>query len=153
MSNLLAKVEESIALVESGAAGNDQVAEALEFVSRLKQVARELDARLETATLAWIDANGPVRTGQDGPFYVAATKKQTKCRDQKAVLSALLEATGGDLDAVSEVLSSGCWKHGAAAKRLPPEVYADLFEVIETPEVKTVTRIDPKFLPAKGGAK
>ena len=145
MSNILAKVEESISLVESGLAANDEVAQALEFVGRLRQVARELDARLEAATLAWIEANGPVRTGRDGPYYVAGVKKSVKCRDQKAVLSALLDATGGDLDAVAEVLSSGCWKHGAASKRLAPEVYSGLFETVEQPEVKEVKRIDPQF--------
>ncbi len=67
------------------------------------------------------------------------------------MLSSLLDATGGDGDAVAEVFASGAWKHGAASKVLPPEVYSSLFEVIEQPEVKTVTRIDPKFLPAKKG--
>lgn len=151
--NVLAKCEDAIALVEAGLAGNDEVAAALEFVTRLKQVARELDARLEAATIAWIDEHGPVRTGRDGPFWAVKSKKTVKCPDQRAALLALLEATGGDVDALSEVLSSGAFKHGAAKTKLSPEVYASVFTTVEEPEVRQVTRIDPAMLPGKKEAK
>jgi hypothetical protein len=59
---------------------------------------------------------------EDGPttYYIGRDVKH-KCADVRKALEAIMEATGGDLDAVAGVLSTNAFKPAAAMKTLGAE--------------------------------
>jgi hypothetical protein len=142
----------SISTVESNpVATKEDVLTALNFTKRLRELAKELSDQAEAASIAWIQANGEIIDG-DIRFYVAVNKTH-KCKDVKATLAALLEKSGGDLDSVTECMSTNAWKPGETKKRLGDD--ADkFFETIEAADLKTgigakrLQKVDQKFIKA-----
>lgn len=126
--------------------------EKLAFMAgQIKALQQSMDARL----MEWIEANGAITIGTR-KIYVG-TKKDTKCKDLKPALVALLEASGGDWEAFAECLSSNAIKYGAAKTVLGEDVWAQHFEVVTKTElkegeekpVKQLVDFDEKFLPKK----
>ncbi len=135
MSNqILQQVTDAIIVIENPLAHKDEVLLALNFIARLKEVTKTLAEQGEKAAIEWITANGEIVDGEIR-YYVAPNKTH-KCKDTKAVLGALLETCGGDLDAVVECLASGAWKAGETKKRLGDRA-TEFFETVETPDLKT----------------
>lgn len=124
----------AISNIENPLATRDEVLTALNIVARLKELAKELGEQAERAAIEWINVNGEIVDG-DMRFYVAPNKTH-KCKDTKGVLAALLEESGGDLDAVAECFASGAWKPGETKKRLGDRAN-QFFETVETPDLKT----------------
>src|SRR5690606_22726121 len=147
LSALIAHLERTL----TTAATPDQMLAAIDGVAGLKATLRRLDHLVEARAIAWIEAHGDLTCG-DIRYYVGQDKK-TKCRDPKATLQALLDATGGDLDAVVGHLSAGAFKHGACRATLPSERYEALFETTATPDLKTgkplrvLAKLDTRFAP------
>lgn len=143
--------------IESGEATEEELLWALDAMSCCRQRINEWNSRLEQAAVEWINATGrePTIRREDGTEvrYYAGARKTTKARDQAAVLTALLEATGGDLGRVAEHLASGAWKPGACGKTLPPERMDELFETKVAQELcegkprVRLNRIDTRFTP------
>lgn len=106
--------------------------------------------------VGWINTNGPIEFGTIR-YYVGPEKK-TKCRDQQATADAILTACGGDWERFASCLASGAFKHGAVRVLLDqagtPEKFGDLFEVVETQElkegkavtVKKLHKVDERFI-------
>jgi hypothetical protein len=128
----------------------DEVLDVLQRISVAKQAIKELEAMAEESAIQWIDQNGDIVVG-DVRYYVGKTKT-TKCVDVRATMDAALTATGGDVDAMTELLSSGAWKHGACRKVLSPDDYERLFITTEKPDLKTdepkrsLQRVDQRFV-------
>lgn len=141
MSNILETVNDSLEVLESGLASKEEVVNALSFVGRLKEITKELSARVDAGALAWVQANGPIENG-DKRWYVGKDKT-TKCRDVAGTVKAVLEATGGDVEAFTACLSTGAFKPAATIKVLG-KAGDDLFETIERPDLKLKT-IDRKL--------
>lgn len=132
--NIIEETQLAISTIETPIATRDEVLAALNIVARLKAMTRELSENFEKSAIEWIKANGEFSDGEIR-YYVAPNKTH-KCKDTKAVLGALLEACGGDLDAVSECFASGAWKPGETKKRLGDRA-SEFFETVETPDLKT----------------
>jgi hypothetical protein len=150
MSDLVKQCKANIDTVEAGEATPHQVLEAMEFVVTLAFVTNELKKRMEEAAIKWIQANGDLVDGEIR--YYVGPNKSTKCLDLPGTLRALLEVSGGDLDAVVEVLSSGAFKPGKAREVLG-ERADGLFETKETTDLKTgkatgprLQKSDPRFI-------
>jgi hypothetical protein len=89
----------------------DDVAHALMVVDGLMQRAREIRADLESRVLAWIKEPGEITVGDTRDY--AGVESDVKCRNKSLTLEKLLQATGGDLERVAELLSADPYKHGA----------------------------------------
>lgn len=106
---------------------------ALGYAKRLRELAKELTDQAEQAAIGYIKEHGEFAVGETR--YYVGVRKDTKCKDAKAVLAAVLEVTGGDLDAVNECLSSGAWKPGATKKVLG-DAAVQHFETVEVGELR-----------------
>lgn len=108
----------------------DEVAVRLDRLVALKQQVKELSELFEAALFAWLAENGELTVGQI--VWFIGNDKQTKCRNVKATLAALLELSGGDLDAVADCLGASAWKHGTIRRLLDErgcgEKFGELFE-------------------------
>jgi hypothetical protein len=129
----LARIE-AAALVLSPAAPAEALADVLGRLEQLKRRVREADALLKAQVLEWVTVNGPVTIGETR--YWAGHRKVTTCPDQAAAVTALLAATGGDLDAVAGCLAADALKPGACRAALPPGEFDRLFRVEERPELR-----------------
>lgn len=131
-----------------GTATADHVAAALDEVAALKSRVKEIESDVETAAAAFVTANGPVRMGNIE--WRMSQVKSIKCNDIKNAVGALLDATGGDLDKLTECISSNGIKHGAARTVLGEAVFASHFTTtikqdLEGKPLKELTRIDTTF--------
>ena len=90
----------------------DRVLEIRENFLAIEERLKEEKKNLDAALYEWIKKNGAIEYGTTR-FY-NGVEKTTKCRDVKACFKALFEASGGDIDAVADILASGAFKHGAA---------------------------------------
>lgn len=111
-----------------------QVRNAVAFVGEeARRLKRLLDDRLREImeeTGRDIVLNESVR------LYLGVPKEYVP-RDLAAVMSAVLDAAGGDMAGVTSCLASGCWKAGAVRSLLDdPDRFASLFETVEKPEVR-----------------
>lgn len=154
MKDIIPITTDAIELIEAGLADESQVKAAMAFMEQLNRGVRELKDRLETATIAYIEKNGEIHDG-DVRYYVGPNKS-TKCTDVRETVRVVLEATGGDVDAVCDCLSSGAFKPATTRKRLADagmqEAADRLFVTTETPDLKTgvvkksVQKFDPRFV-------
>lgn len=113
----------------------EQIAEAMDKLAFIKQFAKDASAMLESRMLEKIEA-----TGNDitiGPKrYYAGVEKQTKCRDNAKAFSALLDASGGDVEGLArDVFRSDCLKP-SAARQLLADRFDDYFETVAKPVLK-----------------
>lgn len=126
----------------------EKVLAAIELRAALKEAVRALDAAMEPKLVAWLEANGQLECGTKR--YYAGVRKDTKCVDQGATLTTLLETAS--VETIAECLASGAFKPGKCREVLPPEEYARLFETKETGElregkpVKRLQTVDERFL-------
>lgn len=127
--NLIDSTLDAIDTIESGIATQEQVLTALEFVKRLGEVQRELKERVNKAAISYIQAHGPIEDGTR-KFYVGPNKT-TKCKDLRGTVAAVLDAAGGDVDAMVDCLSTDAFKPGATKKLLKDRA-GEFFETKET---------------------
>ena len=120
-------------------------------IKALKAKIREFEQEVEEAAIEHIVLHGDIDIGDGKRLYVG-TERGYKCRDQRATLVAVLEATGGDEALMAEHLASGAWKPGACKKTLG-ERFGDLFEETVAQDLKTgsAKRIVKTYDPAFGG--
>jgi hypothetical protein len=107
---------------------------AMEFVAALKEATRLLSERVESKAIEWIGQNGEIEVGE--VRYYVAPNRTTKCKDLGRTLEAMLKATGGDFAETVRCLSTGAFKPGACRELLPEDEFVDLFETVETPDLK-----------------
>jgi hypothetical protein len=120
-------------------------------IKALQAKLKEFAAEVEGALIEHITAHGDIDMGDGKRLYVG-TERGYKCRDQRATLVAVLEATGGDEALMAEHLASGAWKPGACKKTLG-DTFGDHFEETVAQDLKTgsAKRIVKMHDPAFGG--
>lgn len=151
-ASLIDKVLASIAALDNDlVATRDDALTAMNFAARLRELTKELSAQVEAGVIAWIKRNGPIIDGTVKHYVGVA--KTTKCVSVRDTLEAVLEASGGDYDAVVACLASSAWKHGACAKLLPADRYGKLFVTDAADELKEgvakpekLQKIDERFI-------
>lgn len=97
-------------------------------------VAKEVKEKAAQKLAQWIEKNGEFTIGEIR-YYVGVTKDY-KPTSMRAAVDALLTATGGDLDAFIEALSSNAIKPGHARKVLG-EQFESVFVTTEKLDVLT----------------
>lgn len=127
-----------------------QVVDVMNAVDAYVRRAKEFKVQLEQAMIEWIKANGDIEIGT--VRYYVGTEKEAKCTDQRTALDLILEASGGDLDAVASVLASGAFKPGAARALLSPVQYEAVFLTTEKSKLKEgkpdrkLIRVDSQYV-------
>lgn len=122
---------------------HDDVCLAIQYRDALKEATRLLCERVDAAVMEWIRVHGDVTIGP--VRYYIGQSTTTKCRSVPDTLRAVLETTGGDVDAVAQLLSASAFKPGACKKTLPPEVYDAHFETRAVEDVKTGVPKPPRL--------
>lgn len=124
------------------------------MAGQIKSLRDELNKRM----IEWINKHGPITIGTR-TIYVGEDKT-TKCKDVKAAMQALLEASDGDWDRVVQCLSANAIKHGAAKAVLEGD-WDTHFEVVkkakleegEEKPVKKIVDMDTQWIKKKGTPK
>lgn len=131
----------------------DQVAAVKDMVDRLGEVARDLARQFKDQCIARIEASGDVPLGDGRRLYVGP-EKTTKSINNARTLEALLTATGGDEQAIAQLLSSQPWKHGACRAVLGDK-WDECFVIEKKLDLKTgvakkdLLVFDPQFTKRK----
>lgn len=109
--------------------------------------ARDAKAQLESFMVGWMPAHCPeARIGDE--LFCVGKRKTEKDRNVGATIRAILEAVGGDEQALMDCLSVNAVKAGAAKKVLGDR-FDDFFETTYGDKLE-VKRINTKFI--KGAA-
>lgn len=148
----LAGLADSAFFMPTAEATPEQVLEMMDRMDAVMAHAKEIKDNLNAAVIEWIKANGDLVSGTKR-WYVGV-KKQTKCRDQKALVEAVLNATGGDVDKFCEMLGANAFKPGACRQLLTADEFASLFRIDEGDELRDgaapkLQMIDSAFMPSK----
>jgi hypothetical protein len=131
----------------------EQLAECIGKLKALKALVRELDRMFGEKMLERLDAHGPVEVGE--VRYYAGYETETLSGDPTEVLTALLEATGGDIGTVAGCLCSQPFNLKPCKSVLPEGVYYLLFTTVERKKAKEgkpqrkVLTANPKYMEAK----
>ena len=104
-------------------------------VERFKALGRQLHQQLEASLIQFIEANGDIEVGEKR-WYVGTDKSYKRKADIEDAVQALLEVTGGDLQAFCALLSSGALKP-AACRTVLGDRFTDLFETVVEKDLKT----------------
>jgi hypothetical protein len=138
---------ESAALVVNDDTPPEVCVEILSKLDGLKARIRDAEAVIKGRMVEYCLSTGRRIELGDGSYWYAGSESQTTCLDKAATLEALLEANGGDVRGLADVIASNGIKHGAAGKLLEPEVYHRLFKVEVKDKLKRVLlKADPKYL-------
>ena len=127
----------------------ERALEVWDRVEFAKITIRAISALLNEALVDWINANGDLQVDETRRLYVGTTKKVTS-NNQQALLEALLDATGGDVEALVKCMAASAFKHGAC-RTLLKEAWDTHFtsETVEDLKTgkpkKTVKLLDDKF--------
>lgn len=154
MSQSLIEIcQNNIDTVEAGIASKEEVLGAIDFVTKLGEVYRELKKRMDAAAIAYIQLNGDINIGTRR-FYVTAGDKKTKCLDARKVYDAVMELAGGNKQAVFDCLCSEPWKPAATMKLLGDDA-PKFFETTRKPKLNVdgepepvLNSVDSRFLGA-----
>lgn len=142
-TNIIDTTTTAIKTIEDEAATKEQILQAMEFVKRLQQVYWQLKDRMEAAAMHYIEKHGNIEDG-DRRVYIAPNKT-TKCKSNRETMQAVLEAAGGDVDALVDCLASDAFKPGATKKLVGALKGETLFETKVTQNVKTGEPSQPKL--------
>ena len=150
--NLQQLIDAYVALDSRELASREALLDIRSGIKALKAKIREFEQEVEEAAIEHIVLHGDIDIGDGKRLYVG-TERGYKCRDQRATLVAVLEATGGDEALMAEHLASGAWKPGACKKTLG-DTFANHFEETVAQDLKTgsAKRIVKMHDPAFGGA-
>ncbi len=133
----------------------ERVLEIYDVVRFWQQQLKELQQKCEAAMIAYIKATGRDLEVGNGVRYYVGKDKSTKCVDVPAAVTALMDATQGDMERFCSVLAANALKHGAARKVLPPDAYKQYFvetikEALEegkaTVPVEKLIKADERFM-------
>ena len=120
----------------------EEVIQLIQLCQYYEQQIKLVRKAAENVGISWVNHNGDIQYEDlDGNVirHYVGTVKTTKLKpDSKAAaIMAILDATGGDLDAMAELLAAQPVKHGACKKVLTEEVWGELFETVEQEDLKT----------------
>ena len=121
----VAEVERRVTVLAPPAMTADEVAYWLDLSAVLVARAKEVRRAVETATLAWIEANGPLDVGE--VRYTAGTATTVRCLDASRCAELVLAAVGGDLGELVAYLRSDPWRYGSVRQLLGDDVFVTVF--------------------------
>lgn len=107
----------------------DDVAATVAMVHSLAEAAERLKREVSERAIQWIEHHGPLQVG--AVRYFVGRRTVTKCTNVLSAVEMLLDACGGDVDAVCKCLASQPLKHGACRTILTAEQWQQVFRVTE----------------------
>jgi len=116
------------------------------LVSRVKTIRRNL----EQIAVEWIEIHGPIDMGEIR--YIVGHPKSVTCMDVVQCTHAVLDACGGELDALCSYLCSDPYKYGAVHRLIGNELFAQLFreerhpKLVEGKPQPQLIRVDQRFV-------
>jgi len=129
---------------------HDDVVRTLLAVEHLSGLVRLALTRCREQTVEWCQKHGDLNVSPTKRYY-AGTRRERKARENMAVLDAVLEATEGDLEAVTDALSAQPFKAGHCRTLLGDDLFDDLFETTvkdmmkDGVPTKTLLQADDRF--------
>lgn len=138
----LAEVESRIAAIDEDMSEDDFLS-IVTAVKSLKERATAIDKMLNEVAVPYLQKRGEIQCGDI--VYKASKTKKVSCRDQRALFEVLLDATGGDVDAICELFSANAIKQGACRALIGDELYDQHF-VTTWDEKVTFKTVNTKFL-------
>lgn len=111
----------------------------------LLKIAKEIRADADEAMVKWLQAHGNKLELGPGLELIASKDKTIKPRNLAAVTEAVLEATGGDVDAMVKLLSSDPFKQGSVKQVVGEDRHGELFKTVWKDKV-SVKQINTDFV-------
>lgn len=96
--------------------------------------AKQIRARVEQYAIEWIETAGPLQVGDIR--YSVGQAKTVRCTNSERCLSHVLEACGGDLEAVVSYLRTDPFKYGSLRSLLDPSLFEQLFRTETKPKLQ-----------------
>lgn len=127
------------------------MAEVLTKLDTIKRMEKEMRDTFKARMLSWILTNKKDITIGTKRYY-AGTRKETKCRDRAYTLDQLLQAAGGDVGVVADVLCADPFKPATARLVLSVDEWAKCFNVeakvklLDGKPTKEVLDADERFI-------
>ena len=143
----LAAVELRIAAIDEDMPREEFLA-IVNAATALKKRATEIVKLLNEVAVPYLDHTGPIESGD--LVYKNSKTKKVKCRDQRALFEVLLDATGGNVDAICELFAADAIKQGATRTLIGDEAFEQHFETTWSEKV-TFKTINQNFI-TKGKA-
>ena len=106
---------------------HDDVVRTLLAVEHLSGLVRLALTRCREQTVEWCQKHGDLQVSPTKRYY-AGVRSEQRAREKMSVLDAVLEATEGDLLAVTDALSAQPVKVGHCRTLLGDDLFDDLFE-------------------------
>lgn len=114
-----------------------------ELAVQVKAQASDTLRQIEASLIEHIDATGERIQCGDGRYWYVGTRTRVTCKDDQAVVAAVLTARGGDMSILASgqdgVLASSPWKHGAVKALLGPAEFERLFSTEYLADLKDGT--------------
>lgn len=130
-----------------------QVAEVINQLDSWADAIKEARAMLNEAIYEWLNQNDGAQLVVGTKKYYIGTTVSKKANNNGSALTALFEATGGDLEAVAECISSGAsaWKFAKCKQTLGDDAYKEQFlelvkKDVKGEKVKSLENIDTRFI-------
>lgn len=144
------QIEETVGVLTE-ALSHDQVLKWLMLAAVLAQRSKQIKQRVEEVAISWIKAHGPITCGPI--VYTVGQTKQVKCTDVLKCMHLLLNACGGDIDAVAAYLAANPYKYGSCHDLLPDEQWKSVFREDWQDKI-ALKATDTTFLPRprRGGS-
>jgi hypothetical protein len=137
------QIEETVGVLTE-ALSHDQMLKWLMLAAVLTQRSKQIKQRVDETAIAWIKGHGPITCGPI--VYTVGQTKQVKCTDVLKCMHLLLNACGGDMDAVAAYFAANPYKHGSCHDLLPDDQWRSVFR--EDWQDKVVLKsTDTRFVP------
>lgn len=134
-TDILARTDAAIEMIEQGMAEKADVLSALAFVEQVGQVYRTLKGRCEGAAMSWIEKNGDIEDGAVR-LYVG-TARTHRCRDKREFIARLLEQ-GCTPEVLAQILTAQPFKSPSTTRELVgPDIVSEMFETVEQSVLET----------------
>ena len=121
----------------------EQVAVALGAIDSLAKSLKEAKAMFESAITPHLKANGAIEIGTT--LITLGVERKVKCVNREAALSAVFDAAQGDMGDACHFFASEPFKQGSLKQVMPPEAWAECFEITYSDDVKIKT-LDTRFI-------
>jgi hypothetical protein len=105
----------------------------LNLTSVLVARARQIRQQIEQIAIKWIEANGPVVSGD--LEYTVGYRREVRCLDRQRTLDMILECSGGDLSTIVDHLRADPYKYGSVRGLIGESKYNQVFKAKSRPKL------------------
>ena len=118
---------------------HDDLLSVLDRLDAFKKQTKLVASMIEEAVLERLKTDPDLKDGLTDPMggrYYPGYNSRVKCNNVRGVVEQILEATGGDLDKITDCLGSDPFKQGTVKEVVGEETHGVLFTKEKTPVIK-----------------